>query len=267
MQINRPLAAVGAVLVSATVIAGGTPGIVTSPPKPVTQVVSSVDLLASENELWEALGATDLGQILQVLWFGGEFDSVEEIQQFVAFATSVLRDVGDTVVTFGEFVDPGLSLVGVSGVGDWLSAQNAFIGSILEPGWDPETWLLSIQAEDLIRPIAEFDLGWLYGVLGIPEEGYAPLDELLGLMTASVGYTINQSLVGFVGPIGLVSYILDNDIDLNEWDFFAPFENLESNFDLAGELDAISVRMLEILNSLESLEISGGILDWFGLVP
>lgn len=83
-QVIRPLTTLGVTLASASMIAAG-PGVFADPQVLTTRAVTSIELLASQDEIWDALSSSTLVQVLQVtglpLLIGGDFDSFEGVQQ------------------------------------------------------------------------------------------------------------------------------------------------------------------------------------------
>lgn len=220
----RPLTTLGATLASASMIAAG-PGVFSEPPQLTTHAVTSIELLASQDEIWDALGSTDLVQVLQAfglpLLIGGnfDFDSFEGVQQYVTAASEWLKTNGELVVSWGSMLEPWISPIGVSGVDDWLGNEYTMFSSMLDADWDPAAWLASVYPDHpdyFYAPIADFDLGWVYSMLGAPEEAFAPLNELFGLESSLVSGYLNEFLFALVAPVGIAAQVLVSDFDLTD---------------------------------------------------
>lgn len=91
------------------------------------------------------------------------------------------------------------------GAGDWVSDRYDMFEEILSPGWNPLTWIegllesISADPEVLFGPVADFDLGWLYSLLGVSAQDGEQLDSLLELASGYYGGQITLGLLTVYG--------------------------------------------------------------------
>lgn len=259
-QVIRPLTTLGVTLARASMIAAG-PGVFADPQVLTTHAVTSIELLASQDEIWDALSSSTLVQVLQVtglpLLIGGDFDSFEGVQQYVTAASEWLQTNGELVVSWGSMLEPWISPIGISGVDDWLGNEYAMFSSMLDADWDPAAWLASVYPDHpdyFYAPIADFDLGWVYSILGAPEEAFAPLNELLGLQSSLVSGYLNEFLFAVVAPVGIVAQVLAGDFDLTDSTLMDSLVTGSWEEFTQPAVDSLTGQIQDLLGSLQGMD-------------
>lgn len=221
-RIPRPTAAMGAVLVGASAILAA-PGIGAGASAVGNAIAAEVSLtsLGWQDIWWEAVPQNNGNDSIN-------FDSAAEAQLYADEMAATFLSYGQIAVQVAGWIDPFLSLAGISGFGAWVSSRYDMLAEILEPGWNPSTWyaeLVDSLASDpnvLFGPVLDFDLGWLYGLLGISASDGEQVDTLLELLSGMSSWVATQDLVtGFLATPGLINALADGLINF-EFPAFQP---------------------------------------------
>ncbi|TXI56623.1 hypothetical protein [Mycolicibacter arupensis] len=224
----RPYALFGAALVGASAIVTAP---VVLPAQPARAVAADIALTALD---WP-----DVEVLTPEGWIS--FDSLASAQAYAEELTATTLSYGQTAVEWAGWLDPFLSFAGISGVADWVTDRFDLFEEILSPGWNPLTWTegffesISNDPEVLFGPVADFDLGWLYSLLGVSAQDGEQLDALLELASGYYGGVLTWSLLGVyaAGP-GAINAIADGIVTLDEL-FPEPGSELDVLANLAGE--------------------------------
>ncbi len=224
----RPYALFGAALVGASAIVTAP---VVLPAQPARAVAADIALTALD---WP-----DVEVLTPEGWIS--FDSLASAQAYAEELTATTLSYGQTAVEWAGWLDPFLSFAGISGVADWVTDRFDLFEEILSPGWNPLTWTegffesISNDPEVLFGPVADFDLGWLYSLLGVSAQDGDQLDALLELASGYYGGVLTWSLLGVyaAGP-GAINAIADGIVTLDEL-FPEPGSELDVLANLAGE--------------------------------
>lgn len=264
----RPLATMGVALTSAGVIAAG-PVPVSGPPTLATHTVASVQLLASPDEIWAAMGDTNIVPLLQLsvlpMLIGGNFDftTFDGVQHYVDVAGDWLQTNSAPLVGWGDTLDSWITPIGISGVGDWVGGEHDLYSAMLADDWDSVAWYQAASADPGIfyTPIAEFDLGWLYSLLGAPEEAYAPLNELLGLESSLLTGYLNEFLMVTILPVGFAAQVLAGNVDLTDADTMALLESGSWEEFVQPAVTSINDQIQDILGDLQGMDGMDGLLS------
>ena len=166
------------------------------------------------------------------------FDTAAAAQSYADEMTATTLSYGQTAVQWANGLDPFLSFAGISGIGDWVSDRYDLFGEILAPGWNPVPWFedyfsaISNDPEVLFGPMADFNLSWLYGLLGISGEDGEQLNSLLELMSGYAGGALTWELMGLYAVVpGAINAVVDGSISLDDL-----FPESGSQLDLLGNL-------------------------------
>jgi hypothetical protein len=263
----RHHAAAGVALVAASlvVVAPLAAHVIQGPTTP--NATAAVELTAGETDLLEELNSTGLLALLQYdglpQLVGGDFDftSIDGVQHYVDTASNWLLTTTETVVGLGDPIDQLLSPAGITGFGDWLTAESDLFTPILASDWDPVSWLATFypdNPEAFFAPMADFDLGWLYSALGAPDEAIAPLNELLGLESSVISGSLNELLFGWFAPVGLTEQVLAGNLDLTDPATLATLETTGSWADFVGPVaESLNSSIQTITDSLQALDMGG----------
>jgi hypothetical protein len=237
----RPTAAMGAVLVGASAVLAA-PGIGAGATALTAHTVAADVSLT-------ALGWQDVDFLTPDGW--AMFDSAAAAQLYADEMTATTLSLGATALQWAGWLDPVLSFVGISGIEDWVSDRYDLFAEILSPGWEPLSWFesyfsaISADPEVLFGPVADFNLGWAYGLLGISAEDGAELDGLLELASGYYGGVLTWGLMGAYAVVpGAINAVVDGLITLDDL-FPDPGSELDLISSLAGE------SMLEWISSTE----------------
>lgn len=265
----RPLTTLGVALVSAGMLVAG-PAVSPAVRAEASRSVDAVNLLASPAEIWDSLNQEiSLVSLLQLSvlpsLLGGDFDfsSLEGVQEYIAAATDWLEDTGATAVQWAGIIDQWISPLGISGIDDWASGQYDLFISTLLGDFDAAALVAEISADPSIffNPIAEFDLGWLYGLFGAPEEAYSALDDLLGLQSSLISGDLSQLLWVTVAPVGLVAQVLAGNLDLTESDAWEPLFTVSWEELVQPVEESINGQIQDIVGTLDGVDGVGWLLD------
>lgn len=262
MHVSGPLRS-SAVMSAAVVCAGAifaAPAVL--PAQPARAFAADIALTAvdwSQIEFWTNNGS-----------YTFSFESDAEAQAYADEISAQFFELGPTLVQWANWLDPILSFAGISGVGAWVSDFYDLAAEILTPGWDPVAWsedFVSAFVADpagLFAPVADVDLGWFWGLLGISASDSEQLDSLLETVSGIYGATvtlgvlngdvmnagvINAINAGIFDPNSLVLGELDQDlIDVLSGDSFLAYfsstqetltNSLESALDILGSAPVI----------------------------
>ncbi|UVO13741.1 hypothetical protein NM962_06575 [Mycobacterium sp. SVM_VP21] len=169
------------------------------------------------------------------------FDSAAAAQTYADETSATALSYGQTAVEWAGWLDPVLSFAGISGIEDWVSGRYDLFSEILSPGWNPLPWFedyfsaISNDPEILFGPMADFNLGWLYGLLGISSEDGNQLDSLLELASGYYGGMLTWELMGVYAVVpGAINAVIDGTITLEDL-FPEPGSQLDLLSSLAGE--------------------------------
>ncbi|MCV7384817.1 hypothetical protein [Mycolicibacter longobardus] len=242
----------GVALTSASMIAAG-PAVVAGPPV-LTHTVTSVELLASPDEISDSL--VDLLPLFG--WLGDiDLEQFDGLAPYVAFVADLLRSTIETLADFGTTVDSWLEPMGISGLGDWIGGQVALLSPMLDTGWDAVAWLTTGFPEvigNVFTPMAEFDLDGLYTMFGLPEETFDPLNELASVGSSILGGLTSGLMMGTVAPVGIVAQILAGNLDLADLQSLPLWENIEElQIQVQQTFDSLSDQLLNLLMSLSDM--------------
>jgi hypothetical protein len=263
----RHHAAAGVALAAASLVAVAplAAHVIQGPTTP--NATAAVQLTAGETDLLEELNSTGLLALLQYdglpQLVGGDFDftSIDGVQHYVDTASNWLLTTTETVVGLGEPIDQLLSPAGITGFGDWLTAESDLFTPILASDWDPVSWLATFypdNPEAFFAPMADFDLGWLYSALGAPDEAIAPLNELLTLESSVISGSLNELLFGWFAPVGLTEQVLAGNLDLTDPATLAALETTGSWADFVGPVaESLNSSIQTITESLQALDMGG----------
>ncbi|ORV51568.1 hypothetical protein AWC02_00350 [Mycolicibacter engbaekii] len=262
----RPYAAFGAALVGAGAILTAPAAV---PAHPARAVAAEVALTALD---WP-----DVEVLTPDGWVS--FDSLAAAQAYAEELTATTLSYGQTAVEWAGWLDPFLSFAGISGVGDWVTDRYGLLEEILSPGWSPLTWTegffesISDDPEVLFGPVADFDLGWLYSLLGVSAQDGEQLDGLLELASGYYGGVITWSLLSIYGAgPGAINAIADGIITLDDL-FPEAGSDLDVLANLAGESittwlteteEALAAQIAIASDVLEAAPAIQWILDLFG---
>ncbi|MGH3970932.1 MAG: hypothetical protein ACRDTV_23175 [Mycobacterium sp.] len=193
---------------------------------------------------------------------GGDFDftTVDGVQQYVTQASDWLSSTAQTAVTWGDTIDSIISPAGITGFGDWVTAEDGLFTPTLAPDWDPAAWLGSFYPDDpgvFFQPMADFDLGWLYSLLGAPDQAIAPLNELLDLESQVFSENINELLVGLVLPVGLTEQVLAGNLDLSDPAALLALETGTWSDFVQPTMDSLNTSIQGLLDSLQAMDMGG----------
>ncbi|ORW22828.1 hypothetical protein AWC18_05810 [Mycolicibacter nonchromogenicus] len=179
------------------------------------------------------------------------FDSGEAAQAYADEISALTLEYGQTAVQWANWLDPFLSFAGISGVGDWVTDRYDLFTEILTPGWDPLAWVedyyteIAADPEVLFGPVADFDLSWLWGLLGISASDGDQLDSLLELASGLAGGLATWELLGIYALVpGVINAVTAGIIDLDDL-----FPEVGSGLDLIAGLAGDS--MLDWITSTE----------------
>ncbi|MDT5164622.1 MAG: hypothetical protein QOC88_1516 [Mycobacterium sp.] len=262
----RPHAAAGVALAAASlvVVAPLAAQVIQGPTAP--NATAAVELAAGETDLLQGLDSTGLLAELQATGLpqliGGNFDftTVDGVQNYVNDASTWLLSNGQTAVNWGETIDPLISPAGISGFGGWLSDEYGLFSPMLAPDWDPATWLAGVYPDDpgaFFQPMADFNLGWLYSLLGAPEEATAPLNQLLDLESSLISGDINELLVALVAPVGLTEQVLAGNLDLQDPATLLALETGTWTDFVQPTVDSLNGSIQTITDTLQALDMGG----------
>jgi len=204
------------------------------------------------------------------------FDSADAAQTYADETSATALSYGQTALEWAGWLDPVLSFAGISGVEDWVSGRYDMISEILSPGWDPLAWSadffssLSNDPEVLFGPMADFNLGWLYGLLGISADDGNQLDSLLELASGYYGGILTlQAMEVYALVPGAINAVIDGTVTLDDL-FPEPGSELDILSSLAGESmmnwiasteDTLSTSMESAITILEDAPGVQWILD------
>jgi hypothetical protein len=263
----RPRATIGVAVAAASLVAVAplTAHVFQWPATHTT--TAAVALTAGPTDIFDELASSGLLSDLQAAGLpqliGGDFDftTVDGVQQYVDTASNFLLTTSQTIVGWADPIDQLLSPAGITGVGDWLTAESDLFSPILASDWDPVAWLAGIfpdNPEAFFAPIADFDLGSLYSALGAPDEAIAPLNDLLGLESSVISGTLNELLFAWYGPIGLTEQVLAGNLDLADPATIAALQTSESFADFVAPVtDSLNASIQAALDSLQALDMGG----------
>jgi len=190
----RPYATMGVALVGASAIMtapGAIPGAVAHTAAPEVALTG--------------LGWGDVEFITPDGW--QMFDSADSAKDYADQMTATTLSYGQTAIEWAGWLDPVLSFAGISGIDDWVSDRYDLFSEILAPGWDPMPWFdgffesIANDPNVLFGPMADINLSWLYGLLGISSEDGDQLNSLLELAS---GYAGGMLTLELIGPYALV---------------------------------------------------------------
>ncbi|BBZ25464.1 hypothetical protein [Mycolicibacter hiberniae] len=250
---TRPYALFGAALVGAGAIVTA-PAVV--PALPADAIAADVALTALD---WP-----DVDVLTPDGWL--TFDSLAAAQAYAEELTATTLSYAQTAVEWAGWLDPFLSFAGISGLGDWVSDRYDMFEEILSPGWNPLTWIegllesISADPEVLFGPVADFDLGWLYSLLGVSAQDGEQLDSLLELASGYYGGQITLGLLTVYGTgPGAINAIADGIITLDDL-----FPELGSELDVLNNLagESITTWLTEAEETLTAqIEFASDVLE------
>ncbi|WP_125078354.1 MULTISPECIES: hypothetical protein [unclassified Mycobacterium] len=234
----RPCATMGVALVAASAVITA-PGAV---PGAAAHTVGAGVALTS-------LGWTDVEFLTPDGW--EMFDSAVLAQAYADDLTATTLSYGQTAVEWAGWLEPFLSFAGISGLADWVSDRYDLFTDILAPGWDPLPWFAGFfesignDPNILFGPMADIDLGWVYGLLGISAEDGDQLNSLLELASGYAGGMLTWELMGIYAVVpGAINAVVDGTISLDDL-----FPEAGSQLDLLANLAGES--MMNWLTSTE----------------
>ncbi|OBI10263.1 hypothetical protein A5715_10695 [Mycolicibacter heraklionensis] len=179
------------------------------------------------------------------------FESGEAAQLYADEISALTLEYGQTAVQWANWLDPFLSFAGISGIADWVTDRYDLFAEILTPGWNPVAWMedyytdIAADPEVLFGPVADFDLSWLWGLLGISASDGEQLDGLLELASGLFGGLATWEVMGIYALVpGVINAVNDGIISFDDI-----FPEVGSELDLIGGLAGDS--MLEWLTSTE----------------
>jgi hypothetical protein len=262
----RPHAAGGIALAAAALVVVAPPAahVIQGPTTP--HATAAVELTAGETDLLQDLDSSGLLAELQATGLpqliGGDFDftTVDGVQSYVNEASQWLLSNGQAVVDWGQTIDPLISPAGISGFGDWLSDEYGLFSPMLAPDWDPAAWLAGVYPNDpgaFFQPMADFNLGWLYSLLGAPEEATAPLNQLLDLESSLISGDINEVLVALVAPVGLTEQVLAGNLDLQDPATLLALETGTWTDFVQPTVDSLNSSIQTVTDTLQALDMGG----------
>ena len=262
----RPHAAAGVALAAASLVVVAPLAAHVSQGPTAPKATAAVELTAGETDLLQELDSTGLLAELQATGLpqliGGNFDftTVDGVQNYVNDASTWFLSNGQTVVNWGETIDPLISPAGISGFGDWLSGEYGLFSPMLAPDWDPAAWLAGVYPDDpgaFFQPMADFNLGWLYSLLGAPEQATAPLNQLLDLESSLISGDINELLVALVSPVGLTEQVLAGNLDLQDPATLLALETGTWSDFVQPTVDSLNGSIQSITDTLQALDMGG----------
>lgn len=169
------------------------------------------------------------------------FDTAALAQAYADETIATTLSTGQTAVEWAGWLDPFFSMAGISGLGDWVSDRYDLFTEIVAPGWDPLDWFAGFfdsVANDpnvLFGPMADIDLGWMYGLLGISGEDGDQLNALMELASGYAGGMLTWELMGLYAVVpGAINAVVDGIVTLDDL-FPEEGSQLDLLSNLAGE--------------------------------
>lgn len=150
------------------------------------------------------------------------FESAVEAQAYADELAAALLLYGQTAVQWSGWLDPFLSLAGISGVADWVSSRFDLVEDILSDGWDPIAWAeefftaINADPEVLFGPVADVDLGWFWGLLGISGSDGDQLDSLFELASGLAGGALTFQVLSYAANAGVINAVVDGVVTLDD---------------------------------------------------